>query len=67
MSRRDGAIVAWHSATPTRKEFRSSGVAGVGKASSDISMASLIGANKIYAEDVVLSEFRFRVRKTVHI
>jgi hypothetical protein len=30
-------------------------------------MASLIGANKIYAEDVVLAEFRFRVRNTVHI
>jgi hypothetical protein len=45
----------------------SSGNAGVGKASSDISMASLIGANEMYAEDVVLSEFRFRVRNTVHI
>jgi hypothetical protein len=74
MSRRDDAIVAWHEvprrAPSRRKEFRSyrsSGVAGVGKASSDISMASLIGANKIYAEDVVLAEFRFRVRNTVHI
>jgi hypothetical protein len=38
--------------------FRSYRNSGVGKASSDISMASLLGANKIYAEDVVLSEFR---------
>jgi hypothetical protein len=53
---RDDAIVAWHEVPPhpNAEGVWSSGVAGVGKASSDISMASLIGANKICAEHVLL-------------